>query len=181
MPPKSKKPVTSQGLEASLWEAADRLRSNMDAAEYKHVVLGLIFLKYVSDVFARRQAQLAALVEDPDSDYFMPTEAARQAILESRDEYTAEGVFWVPEGHRWDDLRKAAKQADIGTRIHVTNLPLDAFAAVNRFWVEGVSDRFGITGWQRTFNVSPAAAVTDVWVLGTTADDELGTDTRLGL
>lgn len=117
VPPKSKKLATSQGLEASLWEAADRLRSNMDAAEYKHVVLGLIFLKYVSDVFAARKAQLATLVEDPNSDYFMPTEAARQAILESRDEYTAEGVFWVPEGHRWDDLRKAAKQADIGTRI----------------------------------------------------------------
>lgn len=118
MPPRGKqKDTAAKGLEASLWEAADRLRSNMDAAEYKHVVLGLIFLKYVSDVFARRQAQLAALVQDPDSDYFMPTEAARQAILESRDEYTSEGVFWVPEGHRWDDLRKAAKQADIGTRI----------------------------------------------------------------
>ena len=117
MPPKSKKSAKSQGLEASLWEAADRLRSNMDAAEYKHVVLGLIFLKYVSDVFAARKAELAALVEDPNSDYFMPAEAARKAILESRDEYTSEGVFWVPEGHRWDDLRKAAKQSDIGARI----------------------------------------------------------------
>lgn len=111
------KAQAAQGLEASLWEAADRLRSNMDAAEYKHVVLGLIFLKYVSDVFAQRQAQLAALVQDPESDYFMPTEAARQAILESRDEYTSEGVFWVPEGNRWEDLRKAAKQPDIGSRI----------------------------------------------------------------
>lgn len=116
VPPRKKK-EEAKGLEATLWEAADRLRSNMDAAEYKHVVLGLIFLKYVSDVFARRQAELATLVEDPNSDYFMPTEAARQAILESRDEYTSEGVFWVPEGHRWEDLRKAAKQADIGTRI----------------------------------------------------------------
>jgi type I restriction enzyme M protein len=89
----------------------------MDAAEYKHVVLGLIFLKYVSDVFAQRQKQLAILVEDPKSDYYMPTEEARKSILESRDEYTSEGVFWVPEGHRWDDLRKAAKQADIGARI----------------------------------------------------------------
>jgi type I restriction enzyme M protein len=89
----------------------------MDAAEYKHVVLGLIFLKYVSDVFAQRQAQLSEAVQDPESDYYMPTEEARQAILESRDEYTAEGVFWVPEGHRWEDLRKAAKQPDIGTRI----------------------------------------------------------------
>ncbi len=111
------KQQAAKGLEDSLWEAADKLRSNMDAAEYKHVVLGLIFLKYVSDVFARRQAQLEQLVSDPDSDYFMPSEAAKQAVLESRDEYTSEGVFWVPEGHRWADLRKAAKQPDIGARI----------------------------------------------------------------
>jgi type I restriction enzyme M protein len=115
--PPRKKNEEAKGLEASLWEAADRLRSNMDAAEYKHVVLGLIFLKYVSDVFARRLAVLAAAVNDPESDYFMPSEAAKDAILESRDEYTAEGVFWVPEGHRWEDLRKAAKQTDIGARI----------------------------------------------------------------
>ncbi len=112
------KPKTAAiGLEASLWESADKLRSNMDAAEYKHVVLGLIFLKYISDVFARRKDQLEAAVNDPKSDYFMPSEAAKNAILKSRDEYTSEGVFWVPEGHRWDDLRKAAKQADIGARI----------------------------------------------------------------
>jgi type I restriction enzyme M protein len=113
---KAKKEQT-QGLEAALWEAANRLRSNMDAAEYKHVVLGLIFLKYVSDVFNQRREQLQRLVNDPSSDYFMPSEAAKQSILEARDEYTSEGVFWVPEGHRWDDLRKAAKQADIGSRI----------------------------------------------------------------
>lgn len=107
----------SQGLEASLWEAANKLRSNMDAAEYKHVVLGLIFLKYVSDVFNQRREQLNKLVNDPTTDYYMPNEAAKQSILETRDEYTSEGVFWVPEGHRWDDLRKAAKQADIGSRI----------------------------------------------------------------
>jgi type I restriction enzyme M protein len=116
--PKAKaKKQESLGLEASLWKAADQLRSNMDAAEYKHVVLGLIFLKYVSDVFARRRATLEAAVNDPDSDYFMPTEAARQSVLESRDEYLSEGVFWVPEGSRWEDLRAAAKQADIGSRI----------------------------------------------------------------
>ena len=117
MPPRKKKEAQSKGLEATLWDSADQLRSSMDAAEYKHVVLGLIFLKYVSDVFARRQAQLAAAVEDPESDYFMPTVEARRAILESRDEYTSEGVFWVPEGHRWEDLRAAAKQTDIGGRI----------------------------------------------------------------
>ncbi|MDP9458814.1 MAG: type I restriction-modification system subunit M [Actinomycetota bacterium] len=116
MPPKAKK-SQQLGLEASLWEAANRLRSNMDAAEYKHVVLGLIFLKYVSDVFEVRRAELEAAVQDRQSEYYMPTEAARQAILESRDEYTSEGVFWVPEGHRWEDLRAAGKQPDIGERI----------------------------------------------------------------
>ncbi len=118
MAPKAKaKKQESLGLEASLWKAADQLRSNMDAAEYKHVVLGLIFLKYVSDVFARRRATLEAAVNDPKSDYFMPTEAARRSVLESRDEYVSEGVFWVPEGSRWEDLRAAAKQSDIGSRI----------------------------------------------------------------
>jgi type I restriction enzyme M protein len=116
MASKSKK-ESSQGLEASLWDAANKLRSNMDAAEYKHVVLGLIFLKYVSDVFQKRRTELEKLTQTPDSDYYMPNESARNSILESRDEYTSEGVFWVPEGHRWDDLRKAAKQADIGSRI----------------------------------------------------------------
>jgi hypothetical protein len=75
----------SVGLEASLWDAADRLRSNMDAAEYKHAVLGLIFLKYVSYVFSRRQEELKLKVNDPKSDYFMSNEAARQSLLESRD------------------------------------------------------------------------------------------------
>ena len=116
-PARVKKAVAPKGLEASLWESANKLRSNMDAAEYKHVVLGLIFLKYVSDVFARRKSELEAAVNDPKSDYFMPTEAARNSILESRDEYSSEGVFWVPEGHRWEDLRSAAKQTDIGSRI----------------------------------------------------------------
>lgn len=111
------KPDQGKSLEATLWEAADRLRSRVDAAEYKHVVLGLIFLKYISDVFAKRHDELERLVDNPDSDYFMPTNDAKASVLEDRDEYAAEGVFWVPEGHRWDDLRKAAKQADIGERI----------------------------------------------------------------
>ena len=118
MAARGKAKATAQAsLEATLWESADKLRSKMDAAEYKHVVLGLIFLKYVSDVFAKRRAFIEAAVDDPDSQYFMPTPEARQSVLESRDEYTSEGVFWMPEGHRWDDLRKAGKQADIGKRI----------------------------------------------------------------
>lgn len=105
------------GLEDALWAAANQLRSSMDAAEYKHVVLGLLFLKYVSDKFEFQRERLARLVQDESSEYYMPTEAARQSVLEDRDEYTAAGVFWVPEGHRWSDLRKVAKQPDIGARI----------------------------------------------------------------
>lgn len=105
------------GLEASLWDAAKRLRSNMDAAEYKHVVLGLLFLKYVSDKFEKRRELLEAQYSDPNSDTYLPSDEARAMMLEDRDSYTAEGVFWVPESHRWDDLRKAAKQPDIGRII----------------------------------------------------------------
>ena len=116
MPPK-KKAGTPQSLEATLWAAATKLRGKMDTADYKHVVLGIIFLKYVSDVFARRYDELARLVDDPGSDYYMPTDAAKRAVLEDRDEYAAEGIFWIPEGHRWSDLRKVAKQPNIGERI----------------------------------------------------------------
>ena len=109
--------TAAASLEDALWASANQLRSSMDAAEYKHVVLGLIFLKYISDVFEKQRLKLDALSRDDWSDYFMPSEQARTAMLEDRDEYTGDGVFWVPEGHRWDDLRKAAKQADIGRRI----------------------------------------------------------------
>jgi hypothetical protein len=74
------------GFEPKLWLAADKLRNNMDAAEYKHVVLGLIFLKYISDAFQERYEALKA---DKDAD------------PEDRDEYTAENVFWVPKEARW--------------------------------------------------------------------------------
>ena len=109
--------TAAASLEDALWESANRLRSSMDAAEYKHVVLGLIFLKYVSDVFEQRRTKLDELSRDEASDFFTPTEVARLDLLEDRDEYTGEGVFWVPEGSRWDDLRKSAKQTDIGGRI----------------------------------------------------------------
>ena len=116
MPPKRKAPA-AKSLETTLWGAADELRGKMDSAQYKHVVLGLIFLKYVSDTFMVRHDELARWVDDPRSDYFMPNDAAKTSVLEDRDEYTAEGVFWIPEGHRWEDLRKAAKQPDIGSRV----------------------------------------------------------------
>ena len=106
-------------LEKKLWTAADKLRSNLDAAVYKHVVLGLIFLKYVSDTFAARRAELARRFADPADDYFLhQAEAALLAAeLEDRDYYREVNVFWVPEAARWEALRAAAKQRDIGKRI----------------------------------------------------------------
>ena len=94
--------TTNVGFEEKLWTAADKLRSNMDAAEYKHVVLGLIFLKYVSDSFTEKYDQLKA---DGYGDE------------EDRDEYLADNVFWVPKEARWDTIKAHAKSADIGTVI----------------------------------------------------------------
>jgi len=85
------------GFEAQLWAAADKLRSNMDAAEYKHVVLGLIFLKYISDAFEEHRQWLLKEAADPKSDYYVREREARYRTVEDRDEYVAENVFWVPK------------------------------------------------------------------------------------
>lgn len=89
-------------FEDKLWKAADKLRSNMDAAEYKHVVLGLIFLKYISDAFNELHEELK---NDPVAD------------AEDRDEYVARRVFWVPKEARWEHLAKSAKKPEIGKLI----------------------------------------------------------------
>jgi type I restriction enzyme M protein len=100
------------GFEDTLWKAADKLRGSMDSSEYKHVVLGLVFLKYVDDAFGERRAQLAA---DLEADGITGDQA--EELLESRDEYTAEGVFWVPPESRWEYLQANAKQPEIGKLI----------------------------------------------------------------
>lgn len=107
-----RKPVKPLGFEDVLWKAADKLRGSMDASEYKHVVLGLIFLKYVEDAFEERRAALAAELEAEGI-----TGAAADELLESRDEYTAEGVFWIPPEARWHYLKERAKQPEIGKLI----------------------------------------------------------------
>lgn len=94
----------------TLWAAADKLRSNMDAAEYKHIVLGLIFLKYVSDAFTERRSELARRFADPSDEYFIEDEEMRAGDLEERDYYTESNVFWVPEKARWEHLRNNAVQ-----------------------------------------------------------------------
>lgn len=105
------------GLEASLWEAANRLRSSMDPSEYKHVVLGLVFLKYVSDNFEKRREEAALNMADPTSDMYLPDESVRERFLDDRDLYTSVGAFWIPAGHRWTDLMHSAKREDIGVRV----------------------------------------------------------------
>lgn len=106
-------------IKKTLWATADKLRSNMDAAEYKHLVLGLIFVKYVSDTFAARRLDLERRFKDTGDDYFIPdaTPAEINSELEERDYYREVNVFWVPESARWEALRSAAKQSDIGKRI----------------------------------------------------------------
>lgn len=106
-------------IKKTLWAAADKLRANMDAAEYKHLVLGLIFLKYISDTFAARRAELERRFADPSDDYHLPDATPKLLAreLEDRDYYKEVNVFWVPAEARWESIRAAAKQPDIGKRI----------------------------------------------------------------
>src|SRR5215472_9696196 len=109
--------MVSQELKKKLWAAADKLRSNMDAAEYKHIVLGLIFLKYVSDTFSERRAALRRKFTDPNDEYYLPDQDSIESELEDRDYYTAANVFWVPESARWENIRNNAKQPNLGKLI----------------------------------------------------------------
>jgi type I restriction enzyme M protein len=110
---------TLQDLEKTLWATADKLRANMDAAEYKHIVLGLIFLKYISDSFAGRRAELERRFTDAVDDYYLGSDDPELLAeeLEERDYYKEVNVFWVPEAARWESIRANAKQVDIGKRI----------------------------------------------------------------
>jgi type I restriction enzyme M protein len=101
------------GYETQLWQMADALRGSMDAAEYKHVVLGLIFLKYISDAFEEQHAKLEA-------------DRASGADPEDPDEYRALSIFWVPPEARWAHLKAQAKQPTIGQLVD------DAMAGIER-------------------------------------------------
>lgn len=119
-------------LDVKLWSAADRLRNNLDAANYKHVVLGIIFLKYVSDAFEERQQELRTLfTEDSSEDniYYMPREDydsdeeyndAVNAELELHEYYQEKNVFWVPKQSRWEFLKSTAARS-IGDDIELEN------------------------------------------------------------
>jgi type I restriction enzyme M protein len=106
-------------IKKMLWASADKLRANMDPAEYKHIVLGLIFLKYISDSFQTHRIQLTLRFQDSDDDYYLSDTNKSYLVeeLEDRDYYRESNVFWVPEGARWETIRSQAKQPDIGKRI----------------------------------------------------------------
>jgi len=114
------------GFEEKLWLAADKLRGHMDASEYKHVVLGLIFLKYISDAFEERRTWLLKEAADSKSDYYVKESKARYEVAEDRDEYAAENIFWVPKDARWPHLQAKAKQPTIGKLVD------DAMAAIEK-------------------------------------------------
>ncbi len=104
------------GYEADLWATANTLRGSMDAAEYKHVVLGLIFLKYVSDAFEERYAKVL-------------TEWGEEAA-EDPDEYTAENIFWIPKNARWSQLKSNARQSTIGQLVDEAMIAIERDNAV---------------------------------------------------
>lgn len=111
------KPKQAKTLEQRLWDAADALRGNQEPSEYKHVVLGLVFLKYISDRFEERRKVVETTLSDPTSDDYIPNEARRAQFVESRDEYTSHNVFWVPADARWEAIQAKAKLPTIGQDI----------------------------------------------------------------
>jgi type I restriction enzyme M protein len=108
--------LTNQQLN-KYWDAAEILRKDLDAAEYKHIVLGLVFLKYVSDSFAERRDELSAAFSDPKSDRYKPDAKRLKAALDDRNYYKEVNVFWVPESSRWEVIQQNAKQPDIASQI----------------------------------------------------------------
>jgi type I restriction-modification system DNA methylase subunit len=124
----NKKQPNDSGLnfEAQLWAAADKMRGHMDASEYKHVCLGLIFLKYISDSFEEKREQLLFGFSDPRSEWFIKEEPERADAAENRDEYLAANVFWLPPEARWHNINSKAKSPEIGKVID------DAMGAIER-------------------------------------------------
>ncbi len=129
-------------LDKTLWKSADKLRNHLAAANYKHIVLGFIFLKYVSDTFTAHQSQLLAQFQDPNHELYLDPEffntTQQQSELEQREYYTKDNVFWVPKKARWDEI-KSLCNANIGDELPwggkfkgVAILIDDAFEAIEQ-------------------------------------------------
>ncbi|KJF18178.1 class I SAM-dependent DNA methyltransferase [Acidithrix ferrooxidans] len=161
-------------LEARLWEAADALRGNQEPSEYKHVVLGLVFLKYISDRFEARHQHLEASFSDPSSSDYIPNAETRGHLLESRDEYTSHNVFWVPEDARWQYLQSKAKLPDIG---QVIDRAMDLIEKENPI-IRGVLPRnYGREGLDKG---RLGQLVDLIGSIGFTESDDHGSDDILG-
>jgi len=123
-------------FEKELWAAADKLRGNIDVSEYKNIVLGLLFLKYISDSFYKRREELKNLTLDPkNEDFYVKDDKARAHILETKDFYKSAGVFYVPEKSRWEYLQTKTMHPDIG---QVLDKAMDLIEEDNRAELEGV-------------------------------------------
>lgn len=123
-------------FEKELWAAADKLRGNIDVSEYKNIVLGLLFLKYISDAFYKRREELDVLTRDTkNEDFYVRDDNARAQILETKDFYKSDGVFYVPEKSRWEYLQTKTMHPDIG---QVLDKAMDLIEEDNRSELEGV-------------------------------------------
>jgi type I restriction enzyme M protein len=112
--------------EKALFDAADELRGSVESAEYKHLVLGLLFLRYVSESYEACRATLEREVADPDSDEYYEDPAVRAEVLEDRDEYLSRNVFWVPANARWSKLLAGASQDNVGEQIDLALADIEA-------------------------------------------------------
>lgn len=123
-------------FEKELWSAADKLRGNIDVSEYKNIVLGLLFLKYISDAFYKRREELDSLTRDSkNEDFYVEDDNARAQILETKDFYKSAGVFYVPVKSRWEYLQTKTMQSDIG---QVLDKAMEHIEDDNRSELEGV-------------------------------------------
>ncbi|MEM3609481.1 MAG: class I SAM-dependent DNA methyltransferase [Candidatus Anstonellales archaeon] len=117
---KSLKPSNDKDLtfEKELWRAADRLRGNIDVSEYKHIILGLLFLKYVSDSFYQRRKELEQWTSDSKKEeYYIPDERNRKIVINDKDQYKGVGIFYIPEKARWENIVNYSMHPDIGKYI----------------------------------------------------------------
>lgn len=119
MAPQKKSPLkVAKTLEQILWDAADKMRGNLEAGEYKHVVLGLVFLKYVSDAFEARRAWLEEATADPaNKNYYVARADRRASTINSRTEYESTGVAWISDKARWAYLQEHSKDPEIGVLL----------------------------------------------------------------
>jgi type I restriction enzyme M protein len=171
---RSGKPKPTKTLEQRLWDAADALRGNQEPSEYKHVVLGLVFLKYISDRFEERRRAIEASLSDPNSDDYIPNEARRAQFIEDRDEYRSHNVFWVPAEARWQHIQDRAKLPSIGQDIDAA---MDLIEKENRS-TRGVLPRnYGREGLDK----SRLGQLVDlIGSIGFTESDDHGSDDVLG-